>query len=176
MFRLAKESSTNWILSKTFAQIFVVWTLILVVFPYFITILEDKLGVARFSSPSQKIIAAAFFLAISFIGVSSAVTMSRIGRGTPLPLDAATKLVVSGIYAHVRNPMAISGIGQGLAVALFLGSPIVALYALMGATLWQLVFRPLEEEDLRNNFGLDYENYCREVSCWIPNRQPFRLK
>jgi protein-S-isoprenylcysteine O-methyltransferase Ste14 len=102
--------------------------------------------------------------------------MSRVGRGTPLPLDAATRLVVSGIYEHVRNPMAISGIGQGLAVALFLGSPLVAVYALMGATLWQFVFRPLEEADLRKNFGADYENYCRAVRYWIPNRQPFKLK
>lgn len=176
VFRLAKESSTNWILSKTFAQIFVVWTLVLGVFPYFILILEDKLGVSRLAFPFQKIIAATFFIAISFIGLSSAVTMSRTGRGTPLPLDAANRLVVSGIYAHVRNPMAISGIGQGLAVALFLGSPFVAVYALMGAALWQTVFRPLEEADLRKNFGADYENYCRRVRCWIPNRQPFKLK
>jgi protein-S-isoprenylcysteine O-methyltransferase Ste14 len=82
----------------------------------------------------------------------------------------------SGIYAYVRNPMAISGIGQGLAVALFLVSPLVAVYALMGASLWQFVFRPLEEEDLRKNFGADYENYCETVRCWIPNRQPFKLK
>ncbi len=176
MFRLAKDSSTNWILSKTFAQIFVVWALILVMFPYFILILEDKFGVTRIAFPFQKIIAAVFFVAISFIGLSSAVTMSRIGRGTPLPLDAATNLVVSGIYSYVRNPMAISGIGQGLAVALFLGSPLVAVYALMGAFVWQFIFRPLEEEDLRENFGADYENYCETVRCWIPNRQPFRLK
>lgn len=176
MFQLAKDSSTNWILSKTFAQILIVWTLILAVFPYFITILEDKLGVWRVNFPFQKIIAAVFFFAISFVGLSSAVTMSRVGRGTPLPLDAATRLVVCGIYAYVRNPMAISGIGQGLAVALFLGSPLVAVYALMGALLWQFLFRPLEEEDLRKNFGADYESYCEAVRCWIPNRQPFRLK
>ncbi len=81
----------------------------------------------------------------------------------------------SGVCAYVRNPMAISGIGQGLAVALFLGSPLVAVYALMGASLWRFVFRPLEE-DLRKNFGADYENYCETVRCWIPNRQPFKLK
>jgi protein-S-isoprenylcysteine O-methyltransferase Ste14 len=176
MFRQAKASSTKWILSKTFAQIFVVWSLILVIIPYLITILEDKLGISRFGFPVQKAIAAVLFLVISFVGVSSAYTMSRIGRGTPLPLDAATRLVVSGAYSYVRNPMAISGIGQGLAVALFLGSPLVFVYALMGASLWQFVFRPLEEEDLQKHFGADYENYRGNVRCWIPNRKPFRLK
>lgn len=176
MFRQSKESSTGWILSKTFIQIAVVWTLILVVFPYFITILEDKLGISRLALPFQKIIAAVIFTAISFIGLKSSYTMSKIGRGTPLPLDATRNLVVAGMYAYVRNPMAISGIGQGIAVALFLGSPLVFVYALMGAFIWQFIFRPLEEEDLRGKFGADYENYCQNVRCWIPNRQPFELK
>ncbi len=175
MFRQAKTSSTSWILLKTLTQIFVVWSLILVVFPYFIVTLEDKLDVSRLTFPFQKIIAAVFFIGISFVGLSSAVTMSRAGRGTPLPLDATTRLVVSGIYAYVRNPMAISGIGQGLAVALFLGSPLVAVYALMGAFLWQFIFRPLEEEDLRKHFGADYENYCEGVRCWIPRAKPYAL-
>ena len=176
MFRQSKESSTRWILFKTFAQIFVVWTLILIVFPYLIIILEDKLGVPRFAFPFQKTIAVVFFVGISFIGLSSAYTMSRVGRGTPLPLDAATKLVISGFYAYVRNPMAISGIGQGLAVALFLGSPLVAVYALMGAFIWQFVFRPLEEEDLQKHFGAEYENYRRQIRCWIPRRRRYQIE
>lgn len=175
MFRQSKESSTGWILSKTFAQIAVVWTLILAVFPYFIIILEDKIGISRLTFPFQKIIAVSIFLAISFIGLRSSYTMSKIGKGTPLPLDATKNLVVAGIYSYVRNPMAISGIGQGIAVALFLGSPLVFIYALMGAFIWQFIFRPLEEEDLRQKFGADYEMYCENVRCWIPRRQPFNL-
>ena len=101
--------------------------------------------------------------------------MSKIGKGTPLPLDSTTSSVVSETYKYVRNPMAVSGIGQGLAVALFLSSPLVAIYALMGAFIWQFIFRPLEEEDLRKYFGADYENYCRQVRCWIPRRQPYQI-
>jgi protein-S-isoprenylcysteine O-methyltransferase Ste14 len=100
--------------------------------------------------------------------------MSRVGRGTPLPLDAASKLVVVGTYRFVRNPMAISGVGQGLAVALFLGSPLVLIYALMGAFIWQFIFRPLEEADLQQRFGADYENYRRAIRCWIPARKPYQ--
>jgi protein-S-isoprenylcysteine O-methyltransferase Ste14 len=176
IFQQAKESSTAWLLAKTFVQIAIVWTLILVVFPYFITILEDKLGVLRLTFPFQKIIAVIIFIAISLIGLKSSYTMSKIGKGTPLPLDATRKLVVAGMYSYVRNPMAISGIGQGIAVALFLGSPLVFIYALMGAFIWQFIFRPLEEADLRAKFGADYEDYCKNVRCWIPRREPFNLK
>jgi len=72
--------------------------------------------------------------------------------------------------------MLVSGIGQGLMVALFLGPPLVFLYNLMGAFIWQLIFRPLEEEDLLKNFGADYENYQENVRCWIPNFKRFELK
>ncbi len=102
--------------------------------------------------------------------------MSKIGRGTPLPLDYAPNLVAKGAYSYVRNPMAISGIGQGLAVGLFLGSPLVLLYALMGAFIWQIIFRPLEETDLQNRFGEDYEDYCKNVRCWIPNLKPYKMR
>ena len=176
MFRQSKESSVRWILSKTFIQIAVVWTLILAVFPYFILILEDKLGISRFAFPFQKIIAVVIFFAISFVGLKSSYTMSKIGKGTPLPLDATKNLVVAGMYSYVRNPMAISGIGQGIAVSIFLGSPLVFIYALMGAFIWQFIFRPLEEADLREKFGADYETYRKNVRCWIPRREPFNLK
>ncbi len=175
MFRNSVEAKTSWILAKTFAQIIVVWGLILFVFPALIVRLETKLGIAQFAFPAQKIISPILFVLISFIGVSGAITMAKIGRGTPLPLDSATKLVVAGIYAFVRNPMAISGIGQGLAVGLFLGSPLVLLYALMGGAIWQIIFRPLEEDDLRERFGADYENYRANVRCWIPRLTKFNL-
>ena len=168
MFREAAETSTSWILLKTLTQIVVVWSVILVVFPYLITIVENKLGIVRLQFPFQRPIAAVVFVAISSLGVWGSIVMSRIGKGTPLPLDHAKHLVIVGPYAFVRNPMAVSGVGQGLAVALFLGSPLVALYALMGSLVWQLIFRPLEEDDLAQRFGEPYMEYKRRVKCWIP--------
>lgn len=175
MFRNSNKAKTSWILTKTLTQIVVVWSLILFVFPAFIVYVEAKLGIAQFTFPFQGIISAILFFALSSIGVSGAITMARIGRGTPLPMDSANKLVVSGVYSFVRNPMAISGIGQGLAVGLFLGSPLVLLYSLMGGMIWQIIFRPLEEDDLAKRFENDYENYRKNVRCWIPRRTRFKL-
>ena len=174
MFRKAADTSTNWIVFKTFTQIAVVWSIILAVVPYLITILEDKLGIARLTFPFQKPVSAVLFIVLSSLGVYGAYVMSRIGKGTPLPLDHAKNLVIVGPYAWVRNPMAVSGVGQGLAVALFLGSPLVALYAVMGSLIWQLIFRPLEEENLAERFGGPYAEYCKTVKCWVPSTRPFR--
>jgi len=173
MFRQARAASTNYILLKTFTQIAVVWGIILVAIPYLITLIEDRLGVDRLEFPFQRPIAAFLFTAISLIGVYAAIVMSRIGKGTPLPLDHASELVVAGPYRYVRNPMAVSGIGQGLAVALFLGSPLVAVYALTGSAIWQLVFRPLEEDDLEGRFGESFVNYRSAVKCWLPRSKPY---
>lgn len=175
MFREATDTSTNWILFKTLSQIVVVWSIILIGFPYLITVLEDKLGIIRLQFPFQRPIAIVLFVAISSLGVWGSIVMSKIGKGTPLPLDHAKKLVVLGPYAYVRNPMAVSGIGQGLMVAFFLGSPLVALYSLMGSMIWQLIFRPLEEDDLLVRFGNDYRSYCREVKCWIPRSSAYQI-
>ncbi|HEX6124573.1 MAG TPA: isoprenylcysteine carboxylmethyltransferase family protein [Pyrinomonadaceae bacterium] len=174
MFRPAKVTSSRYVLLKTYIQIVVIWSIILIVFPYLITILEDKLGIARIEFPFQKPIAVLIFSAVSLIGIWAAHSMSRVGRGTPLPLDHAKELVVVGPYAYVRNPMAVSGILQGLAVALFLGSPLVAIYALMGSAIWQSIFRPLEEDDLVSRFGGSYENYRSAIRCWVPNRTRYQ--
>lgn len=173
MFRPARTASKRYILGKTLAQIFVIWTLILGVIPYLITLLEDKLGVSRFEFAYQRPLALVLLVLLSGAGIWSAAVMSRRGNGTPLPLDHARDLVVSGPYAFVRNPMAVTGIGQGLAVALFFGSPLVAVYALMGSAIWQLIFRPLEEEDLAARFGQAYNDYRGSVKCWFPRIRPF---
>lgn len=173
MFRSAKPTSTNYVLIKTFTQIVIVWSLILIIFPYLITVVEEKLGIPRPEFAYQQSLGVVLFVAVSSIGVWAAIVMSRIGKGTPLPLDHATALVVRGPYSYVRNPMAVSGVGQGLAVALFLGSPLVALYALMGSLIWQLIFRPLEEDDLALRFGEAYGEYCTAIKCWVPNAKPY---
>jgi protein-S-isoprenylcysteine O-methyltransferase Ste14 len=176
MFREAKAATTNYIMAKTAVQIIVVWSLILVVFPYVITVFEDKLGIERLTFAGQKLIGGILFVLVSIPGVWSAVVMSRIGKGTPLPLDHAKELVIQGPYSYVRNPMAVSGIMQGLAVALFLGSPLVAIYALMGSAIWQLIFRPLEEDELEARFGKPYQIYRDSVRCWIPTLAAYQIE
>lgn len=176
MFRVSTDSGTPRLLSKTLLQLIVVWTTTLFVIPSFITPVERKIGIAAIEFAGQKPIAVVAFVAVSLIGVSGAVAMVRSGRGTPLPMDTAGRLVVSGPYAFLRNPMAVSGISQGLAVALYLGSPLVALYSLTGGAIWQWIFRPLEEEDLAARFGEPYLDYCRSVRCWLPRFNRYQPK
>jgi protein-S-isoprenylcysteine O-methyltransferase Ste14 len=102
--------------------------------------------------------------------------MSVAGSGTPLPLDTARKLVVSGPYRYVRNPMAVAGLAQGACVGIILGSFGTLIYVLAGMIVWNYFVRPAEEADLALRFGEAYADYCKKTKCWIPNFPGYRLK
>ena len=96
------------------------------------------------------------------------VTFAADGRGTPAPFDPPRRLVISGPYRFVRNPM-YSGAGIVLAgAALFYGS--LGLLAYLGLLFLSshlfILFH--EEPRLKRTFGQEYDEYCRKVRRWIP--------
>ena len=106
--------------------------------------------------------------------MTAAIVMARIGHGTPLPLSTARHLVIAGPYRFVRNPMAVAGIAQGVAVGLFLADGVIVAYALCGAVLWHTIARPPEERDLADRFGAAYARYRDAVPLWRPRLRGYR--
>ncbi len=97
------------------------------------------------------------------------------GRGTPAPFDPPRRLVVTGLYRWVRNPMYV-GMGLMLIGEMLLMPQIWREMAGLIAFLWiavtvMVVFG--EEPALRRQFSDDYEEYCRHVPRWIPRLWPF---
>lgn len=167
---LFRNSSSGLLLNatKTLVQIVCIWSVALVVIPF---VLLDSFGNAyslKLGLPTA--MGAGLFLLASVLGLASAFYMVRDGAGTPLPLDQTNKLVVSGPYRFVRNPMAVAGISQGLAIALIFQSVALLIYSLLGALVWHLVVRPFEEADMVTRFGESYLEYRSKVACWIPKR------
>jgi len=154
----------------TVSQTVLFWGIFLWILPRGIVELEARLGMPTFSPPLQGVTATIGFLAASTLGLASGLTMATRGHGTPLPTATATNLVISGPYRFVRNPMAVAGILQALAVGWYLGSYGVIAYSLAGAVLWHVAVRLTEEADLRARFGETYEAYRRDVRLWIPIR------
>lgn len=93
---------------------------------------------------------------------------SRQGRGTPLPADAPRLLVRTGLFGRLRNPIMAAELGVIWAEVLYLASLGVALYAVAISVLAHLAVVYVEEPELRERFGPEYEAYCREVPRWIP--------
>ncbi len=98
----------------------------------------------------------------------------RIGRGTLSPTHPTEKLVVSGLYQYVRNPMYVGVLmliaGQAV---LFWSRTLWAYlgYVAIGFHLFVLVY---EEPTLRRKYGEDYEEFCRNVRRWMPRLKPWR--
>jgi protein-S-isoprenylcysteine O-methyltransferase Ste14 len=168
--REARPASRNWNLIKTLAQTMVFWSVFLFLLPAAIVILEHRMGWGRwhFGTPAFRWVGGALFLLGGALGLTSGMVMAVRGRGTPLPADCPNELVVAGPYRYIRNTMVIAGLSQGFAVGIFLGSPAVVTYALLGAPIWHLFVRPWEEADLEQRFGAPYRRYRAEVRCWLP--------
>lgn len=168
--REATSASPRTQLLRTAGQIVVFWGVCLVVVPAGIALVELRWGLRMPLPPAVTITGVVLLAAASALGIWSAVTMAGRGDGTPLPVATARLLVVGGPYRFVRNPMAVAGIAQGVAVGLICGSWLVVIYALCGSLVWNDLIRPWEERDLVARFGAPYEAYRDRVSCWIPRR------
>ena len=165
-FRTSTTNSTALNLFKTFSYSVIFWLLFLFILPLMISFFEAKLWeVVR----PYEILGGVLFLLFSLLNIWSAIIMSKLGKGTPLPIDCPNKLVIRGPYRFVRNPMAIGGIGQGISVGMYLGSVFTILYALIGAIIWHLLVRPFEEKDLEKRFGDEFLDYKSRIRTWIPS-------
>ncbi|MFN5321733.1 MAG: methyltransferase family protein [Planctomycetota bacterium] len=165
IFRTA-STSLGWNIFKTITQVVCIWTLTLFVLPYLILDAFDELTLPNLGTWPN--LGGLLFFCFSLLGLASAYFMVRDGAGTPLPLDQTNRLVVSGPYRYVRNPMAIAGIGQGIAIAVIFQSIPIFVYAILGGLIWQMVVRPVEERNMVQRFGEAYEEYRRNICCWIP--------
>jgi protein-S-isoprenylcysteine O-methyltransferase Ste14 len=96
-----------------------------------------------------------------------------VGNGTLAPWNPPQKLVVRGVYRHVRNPMITGACCILLGEAIFFGSlSLLGLFA-FGLVL-NLIYIPLSEEPgLAKRFGDDYLLYKRNVPRWIPRLTPW---
>lgn len=95
------------------------------------------------------------------------------GRGTPAPPFPTERLVVSGLYRHVRNPMYVGVVSSIMGQACLFGSGPLVVY---GAVVWSAFFGFVllyEEPTLRTRFGEEYALYCRGVRRWWPRLTPW---
>jgi protein-S-isoprenylcysteine O-methyltransferase Ste14 len=113
-------------------------------------------------------LAAALALAGVTMWVASLDAFSRHGRGTPLPMDAPSRLVTTGTFSLTRNPIMLGELSVIWAVALYVASLGVLLYAIAICTIAHVLVVRIEEPELRDRFGESYDDYCRRVPRWLP--------
>lgn len=95
---------------------------------------------------------------------------AAVGRGTPGLWDAPRRVVATGPYRHVRNPIYLAALLVVLGEAwLFMSLPLLE-YAGAMAVFCHLFVTGYEERTLSRRFGSTYQEYRRTVPRWIPRR------
>ena len=115
-----------------------------------------------------------FLLALALLVSGSAIyawcvwEFAVFGRGTPAPIDAPKKLVVSGLYRYTRNPIYVGVLTVLLGwTAMFQGMNLL-IYSFCVAICFHLFVILYEERRLRVQFGAEYDDYCDKVGRWLP--------
>ncbi len=96
------------------------------------------------------------------------------GLGTPMPVAAPERLVVGGLYRHVRNPMYLALLAVVVGQALVLGQLVLLLYAAVAGVVVAAFVHWYEEPHLTRRFGAEYEAYRRAVPAWWPRLRPWK--
>ncbi|RWE41146.1 isoprenylcysteine carboxylmethyltransferase family protein [Mesorhizobium sp.] len=96
------------------------------------------------------------------------------GLGTPAPVAPTERLVIGGIYRHVRNPMYVAVLSIILGQALLFSSWSIAAYAAIAAAAMVTFVKLYEEPTLTGRYGAEYEAYRRNVPGWLPRITPWK--
>ncbi len=96
------------------------------------------------------------------------LTFALVGRGTPAPFDPPRRLVVTGPYRYVRNPMYLGATLVLVGAALVFRSRALLVYAGGFLAAMHVFAVGYEEVALARLFGQDYAAYRAAVPRWVP--------
>jgi protein-S-isoprenylcysteine O-methyltransferase Ste14 len=99
-------------------------------------------------------------------------SVAHTGKFTREYVIAAPRLVISGPYAYVRNPLYLGNIllYSGFTIAANLALPylLFLVWAYFGFQYWAI--GKAESRALLQQFGASYREYCKRVPAWLPRR------
>lgn len=109
---------------------------------------------------------------IGIVAIRAAIEFAERGEGTPIPYDPPERLVTTGPFAYVRNPMQLSMVlvflvgGIALWNAWLIAAALLAFIYSAGLAAWH------EDVELSERFGSAWSGYKRSVRSWIPRVRP----
>jgi protein-S-isoprenylcysteine O-methyltransferase Ste14 len=133
-----------------------------------------RIGPPLLGLSSFRVIGIVFILSGLPVLLDSFARFAIQGLGTPAPFAPPGRLVITGLYRHVRNPMYVAVVLLILGQGLLFGSIPVLQY---GVVVWLGFFAFVlfyEEPTLRSEFGAEYKEFCANVPRWIPRVTPWK--
>ena len=107
------------------------------------------------------------------IGLSANFEFSRVGSGTPIPFDPPKKIVSTGIYSYLANPMQVSMVWIFICMAFYYKS-----FALLGAALMSVIYSVgfvawYNQNNIQQQWPQQWPEYKRNVKNWLPGWKPW---
>ncbi len=134
----------------------------------------SKFRLINFSQPVALVFMIILFLCGFYLMISTMRLFAAVKHGSPAPWNPVDRLIVTGPYAYVRNPM-LGG------VFLTLGGECLLFqgWALFGYFVFFVVVNAIyfpfrEEKELSQRYGKAYDVYKANVPRFIPRRTPWK--
>lgn len=135
------------------------------------TIHEVSLRLGALNSLHHILFLIVFFF-ITAPAVAAVQATTKLGKGTPIPIDPPRTLVTTSVYGYIANPMQISIILGLLVVSVYLNLAIYLILTLV-AVIYCIGFAKWsEEKELEQRFGKTWSNYSAKVKTWRPSLLP----
>lgn len=107
------------------------------------------------------------------LGLAGNQEFAERGSGTPIPFDPPKRLVTTGPYAYVANPMQISVVLWLIVLGAIYGDWAVAGAAAVAVIYSLGVVRWHHSIDMEPRFGAGWLRYRRHVRDWLPRWKPW---
>jgi protein-S-isoprenylcysteine O-methyltransferase Ste14 len=100
-------------------------------------------------------------------------TFIQKGKGTLAPWSPTQKLIVTGLYRYMRNPMITGVFFVLIGEAICFHSMNILIWSGCFILINTIYFIVVEEPGLEKRFGKEYTDYKSKVPRWIPRLTPF---
>ena len=104
---------------------------------------------------------------VSFMLIFLAVGLFRQNEEDPNPTTQSNKLITSGIYKYIRNPMYLALVILQIGLGISLSFLHISLMSIFTAIALHYFIIKREETYLKNLFGAEYESYKAKSRRWI---------
>jgi protein-S-isoprenylcysteine O-methyltransferase Ste14 len=111
------------------------------------------------------------FVPGSALIIWAAVTLAKHSGASGAPGDPTKKLVTTGPYRWMRNPIYAGDALLVFGVAFFTHSPTLLIVAFLLLPCMDLFVRRVEEPHTEQRFGDAYREYQQRIPRWIPKQK-----
>jgi hypothetical protein len=101
------------------------------------------------------------------------LALAEVAQDETLRVASPPRLVVSGFYRYVRNPIYLGFLAVLAGEVLLFGSPGLLEYTALSWCIGAAAVRFYEEPVLARKFGAEYQDYRRAVRAGIPRLHPW---